>query len=282
MRKLLLFCSLLVMLAGGAYAQSRGISGTVSDNASQPLPGVTVFVLETRKAAVTDVSGKFIIEASTGQTLRFSYVGYQSVILKVKDEDKRLNVSFKESATDLNEVVVTGYTSEKKKDLTGAVTVVNVNDIKDVPEGNAIKALQGRVPGMTVYADGTPNGAVTVRLRGTTTLNDNDPLYIIDGIPTQRGLQEINQDDIESIQVLRDASAATIYGSRAAAGVIIVTTKRGKNGVQRIDFDASTSLQYYNSKLSTLNAMQHGQAYWQAQVNDDQFGVNFLNNSPVN
>ncbi len=272
MRKLLLFCSLLVMLAGGAYAQSRGISGTISDNASQPLPGVTVFVLETKKATVTGVNGKFTIEAATGQTLRFSYVGYQPIIVKITSESNNLKVVFKENANDLNEVVVTGYTSEKKKDLTGAVTVVNVNDIKDVPEGNAMKALQGRVPGMTIYADGSPNGAITVRLRGTTTLNDNDPLYIIDGIPTQRGLQEINQDDIESIQVLRDASAASIYGSRAAGGVIIITTKKGKAGAQRIDFDASASLQYYNNKLSPLNAQQHGQAYWQAQVNDDEFG----------
>jgi TonB-linked SusC/RagA family outer membrane protein len=111
-------------------------------------------------------------------------------------------------------------------------------------------------------------------------LNDNDPLYIIDGIPTQRGLQEINQDDIESIQVLRDASSASIYGARAAAGVIIITTKKGRKGVSKIDFDASTSVQYYNSKLQPLNTQQHAQAYWQAQVNDDEFGPNV--NNPIN
>jgi TonB-linked SusC/RagA family outer membrane protein len=282
MRKLLLFCSLLVLIASGAYAQSREISGVVTDNDGQTLPGVTVLVVETQKAVSTDIAGKFKIEAATGQTLRFSFIGFSPVSVKLKEAGNNLRIRFQKGSNDLNEVVVTGYTSEKKKDLTGAVSVVNINDIKDIPEGNPMKALQGRVPGLTIFADGSPNGAVTVRVRGTTTLNDNDPLYIIDGIPTSRGLQEINQDDIASIQVLRDASATSIYGSRAAAGVIIVTTKKGKNGVTRINFDASTSVQYYNSKLSPLDAVQHGQAYWQAQVNDDEFGVNAVNGQQVN
>lgn len=281
MRKLLLFCSLLVLLASGAYAQSGTVAGTVNDPQGLPLPGATVQIAGDKQATITNVNGKFSIQASVGQTLHITFVGYQPVDIKLSAITDNLVVTFKSGATDLNEVVVTGYTSEKKKDLTGAVSVINVNEIKDIPEGNPMRALQGRVPGLSIFSDGSPNGAVAVRVRGTTTLNDNDPLYIIDGIPTQRGLQELNQNDIESIQVLRDASAASIYGSRAAAGVIIVTTKRGKNGVQRIDFDASTSVQYYNSKLNTLSAMQHGQAYWQAQVNDDQFGVNYVNNQLV-
>jgi len=281
MRKLLLFCSLLVILASGAYAQTRELNGVVKDDQSQVLPGVTVVVAETQKSTVTDISGKFKIQGATGQTLRFSFVGYKTIELKIADESNNLQVKFQPGSNDLNEVVVTGYTAERKKDLTGAVSVVNVKDIKDIPQGNAMKALQGRVAGLTIFADGSPNGGVTVRVRGTTTLNNNDPLYIIDGIPTQRGLQEINQNDIESIQVLKDASATSIYGSRAAAGVIIVTTKQGKAGVQRIDFDASTSLQYYTNRPKQLDATQHGQAYWQAQVNDNQFGPNFVNNQPV-
>ena len=274
MRKLLLFCSLLFLVISKGQAQSREISGVVTDETSAPLPGVNVTVVQTKKSAVTDVKGHFTIQASTGETLKFSFVGSQTATITLTADQSNLKVQLKNDQTALNEVVVTGYTSERKKDLTGAVTVVNVNDIKDIPDGNPMKALQGRVPGLTVFADGSPNGAVTVRLRGTTSLNSNDPLYIIDGIPSPRGLQEINQNDIESIQVLRDASSATIYGSRAAAGVIIITTKKGKNGVQRISLDASTSLQYYNSKISALNTIQHGQAYWQAQVNDDQFGLN--------
>jgi TonB-linked SusC/RagA family outer membrane protein len=280
MRKLLLFCSLLVLIASGAYAQSRQISGTVTDKDSNPLSGVTVTVMGTQKATITDNKGKFNIDAQTGQIIQFTYVGYKPVNLKIGEKITKVTIQVTQELTDLNEVVVTGYTSEKKRDLTGAVTVVNINDIKDVPTGNAMQALQGRVPGLQIANSGNPNGAVGVTLRGITTLNDNDPLYIIDGIPTQRGLQEINQDDIASIQVLKDASASSIYGSRAAAGVIIITTKKGKEGRQRIDFDASTSIQYYSSKISALNTIQHGQAYWQAQVNDDEFGPNV--GTPVN
>jgi TonB-linked SusC/RagA family outer membrane protein len=276
MRKLLLFCSLLFMLISKGQAQSRQVTGVVSDERA-PIPGVTVTILETKAATVTDVKGRFVINAADGQLLRFSFLGYQPDTVKLIAGMGNLNVKLFADQTGLNEVVVTGYTSERKKDLTGAVSVVNVKDIEDIPDGNAMKALQGRVPGLQVYADGSPNGAVTVTLRGVTTLNNNNPLYIIDGIPTERGLQEINQQDIESIQVLKDASAASIYGSRAAAGVIIITTKQGKNGKAEIDVDASTSLQYYNSKLDPLNTQQHGQAYWQAQVNDDEFGPNVSN-----
>jgi TonB-linked SusC/RagA family outer membrane protein len=279
MRKLLLISSMLLLMAARSYSQSRIVTGTVTDKANNPIAAVTVQVVETKKGGLTDVNGKFSIKAENGQTLQFSYIGLKTVTLKLTQSTANLNVVLEPDNNPLNEVVVTGYTSERKKDLTGAVSVVKMDDIQDIPAGNPMKALQGMVPGMTIFADGSPNGSVTVRLRGTTTLNDNDPLYVIDGIPTQRGLQEINQDDIESIQVLRDASSATIYGSRAAAGVIIVTTKKGKKGAQRIDFDASTSLQYYNSKLSPLTAEQHGRAYWQAQVNDDEFGPNV--NSPI-
>lgn len=265
------------MIAARGYSQTRTVSGTVSDDKNAPIPAVTVQVVGTTKAALTDVNGKFSIQADNGQSLKFSYIGLKTQTIKITGSTANLKVTLELDNSALSEVVVTGYTSERKKDLTGAVSVVNIADIQDIPAGNPMKALQGMVPGMTIFADGSPNGAVTVRLRGTTTLNDNDPLYIIDGIPTQRGLQEINQNDVESIQVLRDASAASIYGSRAAAGVIIVTTKKGKKGVQRIDFDASTSLQFYNSKISTLNTQQHGQAYWQAAVNDDEFGPNVSN-----
>ena len=274
MRKLLLFCSLLMLIAARGYSQSKIVTGTVTDKTSAPLLGVSVTVEQTKQGTLTDINGKFKIEAAIGQTLKFTYIGAKTEEVLVTAQTSNLNIQLEFEANALNEVVVTGYTSERKKDLTGAVSVVNVAEIEDIPSGNPIKALEGRVPGLQISNNGNVNGAVGVTLRGITTLNDNDPLYIIDGIPTQRGLQEINQDDIESIQVLRDASSASIYGSRAAAGVIIITTKKGKKGAQRIDFDASTSLQFYTSKLTPLNTNQHGQAYWQAQVNDDEFGPN--------
>jgi len=281
MRKFFILLPLLLLVATCAFAQQEKISGVVTDKDGKQLQGVTVQVIESKNVTITDANGAFTIQAAVGQTLQFSYVGLTPVLVKVANANN-LKVAFENSANALSDVVITGYTAEKKKDLTGAVSVVNVNDVKDIPLGNPMRALQGRVPGLNIYSDGSPNGAVTVRVRGTTTLNNNDPLYIIDGIPTQRGLQEINQNDIESIQVLRDASSASIYGSRAAAGVIVVTTKRGRNGVQRIDFDASTSVQTYTTKLDVLNAQQHGQAYWQAQANDNQFGINHVNNNPVN
>jgi TonB-linked SusC/RagA family outer membrane protein len=221
-----------------------------------------------KKNILTDSKGQFSLSAQTGQHIRFSYVGTKTYNLTVSNDTKTVAVILENSGSNLNEVVVTGYQQERKKDLTGAVTVVNVSDIKNIPAGNAIKALQGRVPGVSIATDGSPAGNVSVRIRGIGTLNNTDPLYVIDGVPTTRGLQEINQGDIESIQVLKDAASASIYGSRAANGVIIVTTKKGKAGVSRVNFSASSSLQFYGSKLNVLNTQQRGEAYWRAAVND--------------
>lgn len=133
-----------------------------------------------------------------------------------------------------------------------------------------MKALQGRVPGMNITADGNPSGSATVRIRGIGTLNNNDPLYIIDGVPTKAGMHELNGNDIESIQVLKDAASASIYGSRAANGVIVITTKQGKKGQIKINFDASVSASMYQSKMDVLNTEQYGRAMWQAYVNDGE------------
>ena len=272
MRKLLLIAFVMLFMALQGFGQSRSITGRVTDKSAGPLEAVTVVVVETQKAALTDKDGKFTIQAVNGQTLKFSYIGLNTQTIKVAADTKNIQVTL-EGNSNLNEVVVTGYQKERKKDITGAVAVVNVSEIKDIPVGNPIKALQGRVPGLFITSDGSPNGTATVRVRGNTTLPlpglpGNDPLYIIDGVQTQRGLQEINQSDIESIQILKDAASASIYGSRAAAGVIIVTTKKAKAGYSRINFDASTSLQFYTTKLKTLNTQQRGEAYWRASVND--------------
>ena len=179
-----------------------------------------------------------------------------------------MNVVLQEAANDLNEVVVTGYTTQRKADLTGAISVVSVDDIAKQNENNPIKALQGRVPGMNISADGSPSGTATVRIRGIGTLNNNDPLYIVDGIPTKAGMHELNGNDIESIQVLKDAASASIYGSRAANGVIIITTKKGKEGKIKVDFDGSIAVSTYAHKMKVLNAKEYGQVMWQAYVND--------------
>lgn len=265
MKKILTIILMLCYVA--LYGQQKIVTGTVTEKErGAPLAGVTV--KSTIASTVTDVNGKFSLTANVNSNISFSYVGMQPFTYLVKAGNEPVLVALEYQSGNLDEVVVTGYQSQKKADLTGAVSVVKMTDIKDIPQGNATKALQGRVPGVYITTNGSPEGGATVRIRGIGTLNNNDPLYVIDGVPTTRGLEEINQADIESLQVLKDASSATIYGSRAANGVIIVTTKRGKKGISRIDVNASSSLQYYNSKLKVLNTQQHGEAYFKASVND--------------
>lgn len=216
---------------------------------------------------MTDFDGKFRLKVSGGKKLSISYMGYKTVSV---DPGKSLNVVMTEDSKLIDELVVTGYTTQRKADLTGAVSVVSMDDIADLNENNPMKALQGRVPGMNITADGNPSGSATIRIRGVGTLNNNDPLYIIDGVPTKSGMHELNGNDIESIQVLKDAASASIYGSRAANGVIIITTKKGKSGQLKIDLDASLSVSMYANKLDVLNAKEYGQAMWQAYVNGGQ------------
>ena len=228
-------------------------------------PSLTRQEKGTTNGTVTDFDGIFTLKVNPGATLVFSYVGYLNVEMPAANG---MVVTMKEDALALNEIVVTGYTTQRKADLTGAVSVVSVTDLVKQNENNPIKAMQGRVPGMNISADGNPSGAATVRIRGTGTLNNNDPLYIIDGVPTKAGMHELNGNDIESIQVLKDAASASIYGSRAANGVIIITTKGGKDGKVKIDFDASLSVQTYAHKMKVLNAKEFGQTMWQGYVND--------------
>ena len=254
------------------YAQ-QAITGNVVDQTGEPVIGATVMEKGASNGTVTDFDGNFTLKVEAGKTLVFSYIGYQTQELPAQNGMK---VTMQDDALSLNEVVVTGYTTQRKADLTGAVSVVSVSELAKQNENNPMKALQGRVPGMNISADGNLAGAATVRIRGIGTLNDNDPLYIIDGVPTKAGMHELNGNDIESIQVLKDAASASIYGSRAANGVIIITTKKGKDGKVKVNFDASVSASFYANKIETMNAEQWGRAFWQANVND---GLNPNNNN---
>ena len=259
------------------YAQEQ-ISGTVVDETGEGVIGATVMEKGTSNGTVTDLEGNFTVKVKAGTTLVFSYVGYSTLEVAAVDG---MRVEMKSDSQLLNEVVVTGYTTQRKADLTGAVSVVSVSEMAKQNENNPMKALQGRVPGMNIAADGNPSGAATVRIRGIGTLNDNDPLYIIDGVPTKAGMHELNGNDIESIQVLKDAASASIYGSRAANGVIIITTKKGKEGKVKVNFDASVAASFYTNKIETMNASEWGRAFWQASVNDgldpnnNNLGYNF-------
>ena len=248
------------------WSQTITVKGTVTENVfNEPVLGATVVETGTSNGVATDLDGNFTLTVSVKSTLTISFVGYKTQVLQPQ---ATMNVMLEENSELLNEMVVTGYTMQRKADLTGAVSVVSVDEIAKQNENNPIKALQGRVPGMNIMADGSPSGAATVRIRGIGTLNNNDPLYIIDGVPTKAGMHELNGNDIESIQVLKDAASASIYGSRAANGVIIITTKRGKEGKVKINFDASVAIQTYAHKMDVLNAKEFGQVMWQGYVND--------------
>lgn len=250
------------------FAQSSVINGVVtSSEDGEPLIGVSIQVKGTPGGTITDLDGKFTIKPVTENVvLVFSMVGMKTTELTVKNKNS-VRVVLEPDSKLLEQIVVTGYTSQKKADLTGAISVVNVGEMMKAAENNPMKSLQGRIPGVNVSADGNPSGAATVRIRGIGTLNSNDPLYVIDGVPTKGGMHELNSADIESIQVLRDASAASIYGSRAGNGVIIITTKKGKEGKTRVNFDSYLTTARYGKVIDMLNTKQFGEAQWQAMIN---------------
>jgi TonB-linked SusC/RagA family outer membrane protein len=271
-----LFLSGILFFASSVFSQNRVVNGLVtSAEDGEPLIGVSIQLKGSKTGTITDLDGRYTLNADNNATLVFSMVGMKTMEVATGNRTT-INVALESDALLLEQVIVTGYTSQKKADLTGAVTVVDVDDIKKSAENNPIKALQGRVAGMTVSADGNPSGSASIRIRGIGTLNNNDPLFIIDGVPTKAGMHELNPNDIESIQVLKDAAAASIYGSRAGNGVIIITTRQGKSGKMRVNFDANATATSYNNQLDVLNSKEYGQAMWQAAINS---GSNPNNNN---
>lgn len=259
-----------------AMAQ-RVVTGTVVDaKTRESLIGANIVIPGTSTGTVADVNGKFSISVpATATAVLVSFIGYDPQPVSIVNRTS-VEVALV-AGGQLSEVVVVGYTSSKKEDLTGAVAVVDLAPIRNIPTGNPMQSLQGRVPGLYIEKTGSPNGSNSrILIRGANTLGNTDPLYIIDGIPTKRPevFQGLNPNSIESVQVLKDASASSIYGSRASNGVIIVTTKNGSNtnGKLNIDFNSSISAQSEKySRFNMLNAVDRGRALWQASVND---GVN--------
>lgn len=272
MRKLVYVLSCL-LLSVSVWAQQRVTGHVLRSTTREPLSGVTV--ISKSGSVTTDTSGRFSIIASQGEELRVSYVGMQPATVKVTGTQD-LTVQLQEAEAQLEQVVVTGYSTQRKVDLTGAVAVVNLNEVKDIPAGNPMRALQGRVPGLYVEATGLPTGGNgRVLIRGLNTLGDPNPLYIIDGVPTKdpQVFASLSPGSIASVQVLKDASAASIYGARASNGVIIVTTKEGKGreGQERISvqFNSNVSIQTEKPwREKVLTSEERGRAFWQASVND--------------
>ena len=265
----LLMSSALCAVCTMVSAQQVNVNGIVKDATGETVIGASVMVKGTKTGTVTDFDGNFHVECAPGSTLVISYIGYKTQEVKASDN---MEVTLQEDANDLQEVVVTGYTTQKKADLTGSVAVVSTKNLKTSSETDPMRALQGRVPGMTVTTDGSPIGSGTVRIRGIGSFNSSqDPLYIIDGVPTNMALNTLNTNDIESMQVLKDAASASIYGSRASNGVIIITTKKGKKGSKiAVDFSANLTAQFYSnqSKMKLMNSSQYATAMAQAALND--------------
>ena len=281
-KQIALLCATFLLWSGCLWAQSTlNVSGTVVSK-SDNLPIIGASVVETGKATngvATDIDGNFHLSVPDGASVTISYIGYKSVTLKAAAQ---MQVALEENNELLDEIVVTGYTTQRKADLTGSVAVVNTEDLKTTSDPDPMRALQGKVPGMTITATGSPSGVGTVRIRGIGSFNSSqDPLYIVDGVPTTRALNSLNANDIESMQVLKDAASASIYGSRASNGVIIITTKRGKKGDKiKVDFNANLTASFYSSqsKMKLLNSSGYATAMAQAALNDGIDPVAYASN----
>ena len=280
--KILILCAMFYLFAGYMWAQTTlKVSGTVVSG-SDNLPVIGASVVETGKStngAATDIDGNFHLNVPEGASVTVSYIGYKSVTMKAEPQ---MRIVLEENNEMLDEVVVTGYSTQRKADLTGSVAVVRTDELKTTADPDPMRALQGKVPGMTITANGSPSGVGTVRIRGIGSFNSSqDPLYIVDGVPTTRALNSLNTNDIESMQVLKDAASASIYGSRASNGVVIITTKQGKkNDKVRVDFSANLTAQFYTkqSKMKLLNSAGYAAAMAQAALNDGLDPVAYASN----
>jgi TonB-linked SusC/RagA family outer membrane protein len=246
MKKVILKSILLLLLCGTSslFAQTRQVSGVVSDNLGEALPGVSVTIKGTTKGIVTSVDGKYILQVSSGNNvLVFSYIGYEPQDLRVGNQSV-MNITLNESTENLSEVVIVGYGTQKKSQLTGAISQVTAKEIQELPITSAGQALQGRAAGVDVTQAGSkPGSSPQIRIRGRRSFNaTNNPLFVVDGIPIAGGIEDINPNDITSMEVLKDASATAIYGSRGSNGVILVTTKRGKAGKTIVSIDTWTGV----------------------------------------
>ncbi len=250
-------CVLLFLLSGQLFAQNI-VQGNISDVENrEPLIGVTIVSLPSGTGTLTDIQGNYSIRVGMDDSLRFSYVGYQTVIVPI-DGRSKIDQQLVTDVKIVDEVVIIGYGKTKKSDLTGAVSSVKAEELTKVPASNVLQALQGKVAGLSVLTtSGDPGATPVVRLRGITTLNDNNPIVVIDGIISDVGaMNSINSNDIESVEVLKDASSTAIYGSKGAAGVIIITTKRGTTSENKISVSIDQSFESVANQVEVMNGRE--------------------------
>ncbi len=244
------------------------ISGTVTDESGQPLPGASVVEKGTSNGTVTDFYGNYEITTDGNAVLVVSFLGYRTQEITV-DNRREIDVILEENVSQLDDVVVVGYGTQRKKDITGSVSSVDSEEIQNIPITFANQALQGKAAGVQVTQNSAePGGGVSIRIRGSNSINaGSEPLYVIDGFPSQNALNSINPNDIETIDILKDASATAIYGSRGANGVVIITTKRGAIGKPNINVNVFNGLQTARRTLDLLNATQYAILANEAQAN---------------
>lgn len=265
----LFFVALLSVLAVGAFAQSKTVSGTVLDKTGESVIGASVVVKGTTNGTITDFDGNFTLQnVPDNGTIQVSFVGYKTVDIPVKGQSI-IKVILEEDTETLDEVVVVGYGVQKKSDVTGALTQVSAKTIRERPVQNALQAMQGKAAGVQITSNNRPGELGEVRIRGSRSLSaSNDPLYVIDGIPMAVGsMSDVNPNDIESMEILKDASATAIYGSRGANGVILITTKKGKTGKVTINYDGTVSFSKIHSMTDWMNSGELIDWNRQANVN---------------
>lgn len=250
--------------------QKKVIKGKITDTKGEPIIGANVVVKGTTNGVVTDIDGNFILNVEDDAVLSISYIGYNIQEQAIAGKSF-ITVQLSEDTKKLEEVVVIGYGVVRKSDLTGSVSSVKSEDIKSMPAGTVLTALQGRSAGLQVKQNsGSPGGSISVRIRGTNSIKgSNEPLYVIDGFPSSSSNPTIlDNSDIESIEVLKDASAIAIYGSRGANGVVMITTKKGKSGKTKVDFETTFGIQTLRKKLKMMNSKEYASFYNMQRIND--------------
>ncbi len=253
------------------HAQEREITGTVMDaSIGEALPGATIIIAGTTIGTTTDMDGKFAIRVSEGSILSVTFIGYISAEIEIGAESY-IEVQLTPDLAQLEEVVVTGYSSVRKSNITGAISTVDAAELTKMPLVGVDRALAGKVSGVRVnQATGAPGDDVSIRIRGVGTIGNNDPLYVIDGIPTKGALNIISPSDIESISILKDASSAAIYGSRSANGVVVITTKKGAAGKQTVSYNGYYGVQQHGKLTPMVNTAEYINIYNEAAIADDR------------
>lgn len=262
----MMVCLIGMLLPMCMFAQQITVQGVVKDQTGETVIGASVMEKGTTNGTITDIDGDFSLNMSPNGTLVVSFVGYKTQEVQVKGQ-KQLQVVLSEDAEMLDEVVVIGYGTMKKSDLTGAVSSIGNKDIKDSPVSNLGQAIQGKISGVQIVDAGKPGDNVSIKIRGLGSINNCDPLVVIDGVPTDLGLSSLNMADVERLDVLKDASATAIYGSRGANGVVMITTKRGTEGKGKLAVSANYSFQNATNVPSLLNAAQYAELSNDMMVN---------------